>query len=63
MTQPVSDGDDLDLDAPLTVDDYIGIVSDGIEEAAHNLEHLDVELLCRAIREKISAVLLESRRW
>jgi hypothetical protein len=65
MTQPVSDGsgDDLDLDAPLTLIDYIEIISDTLDEAVDNLEQREVEQLCRAIREKIGAIVQENRRW
>jgi hypothetical protein len=65
MTQPISDGndDDLDLDAPLTVTDYAEIIADTIDEAVGNLEYSEIEPLCRAIRDKIGAILQENRRW
>jgi hypothetical protein len=54
------DGGDLDLDAPLTLTDYIEII---LDEAVHNLEQREIEPLCSAIREKIGAIIQENRRW
>jgi hypothetical protein len=61
MTEPAFDYDDLD--APLTVDDYIEIVADTIDEAVDRLEHGEIERLCAAIRAKIGAILQENRKW
>lgn len=61
MTQPAFDDDDFD--APLTMQDYVEIVGDALDEAVDKLEHSEIERLCKAVREKIGAILQENRRW
>jgi len=52
-----------EFDPPLTKEDYAEIVGDTIDEAVHNLEHGEIEPLCRAIRDKISVILQEHRKY
>ena len=62
MTHEPSD-DDIDLDAPLTVTDYVEMTCDILEEAVDQLKQGEIELLCADIRAKISAILREHRMW
>jgi hypothetical protein len=58
MTEPVApdDGDDLEFDAPMTVTDWIEVISDDLESAADALSDQGVEQLCRAIRRKLAEI-------
>ena len=62
MTEPAFDEDDY-FDAPLTMQDYIEIVGDALDEAVDKLEHGEIERLCAAVRAKIGAIIQENRRW
>jgi hypothetical protein len=59
MTEPSFDYDDLDT--PLTLTDYIEIISNDLDEAAHNLDQREIDQLCAAIRKKLSEILRENR--
>lgn len=62
---PAPDNDDhLDdrfFDSPLTLQDYIEIVTDDLNEAVDALNDLEIEPLCRAIRKKLYLILDERR--
>ena len=61
MTKPAFDDDDFD--APLTMQDYVEIISDTLDRAVDNLEQREIEPLCSAVPEKIGAILQENRKW
>jgi hypothetical protein len=48
------------LDKPLTVDDYIEIVSDDLEEAVDRLDASDVRKLIAAVRKKLDLLEREA---
>jgi hypothetical protein len=53
--------DDYDyIDAPMTVQDYIEIVEDALEEAEQNLDASDIKKLIAAVRKKLDALYEES---
>lgn len=53
MNQP-----DYDLDiAPMTLEDYVEIITDDIEEAVAALSDTEIRKLCEAIQKKIGALL------
>jgi hypothetical protein len=53
--------DDLDfLDQPLTLEDYVEIVDDALEEAAQNLDAGDTRKLIAAVRKKLDLLADEA---
>jgi hypothetical protein len=53
--------DDYDyIDAPMTVQDYIEIVEDALEEAADKLDAVDIKKLIAAVRKKLDALYEET---
>jgi hypothetical protein len=55
MTEPATDDAD-DFDAPLTLQDWIEVVADDLDQAADALSEQEVEQLCRAIRRKLAEI-------
>ena len=62
MTQQPGHDDDYDLDAPMTLADYVEIVGDTLDEAVDRLEEHEIRKLCEQIRQKIGVILDDGRR-
>jgi hypothetical protein len=60
MTEPTTDDDeDLSfLDTPLTLQDWIGIIGDDIDEAVEGLNSNEVDKLCEFLRSKLDDIEL-----
>jgi hypothetical protein len=52
--------DDSWLDEPLTMQDYVEIVGDALEEAEQNLDASDIKKLIAAVRKKLDALYEET---
>jgi hypothetical protein len=59
MTEPATNNDDDDFDSPMTVTDWIEVITDDLEQAAEGLDGREVGQLCRAIQRKIENILTE----
>jgi hypothetical protein len=58
-TEPATSDDDDDFDSPMTMTDWVEIITDDLEQAAEGLDRWDVGQLCRAIQRKIEDILTE----